>query len=205
MNRHIKNQATTLGGVGIVRSWAERIASDRLKGNRTPNVSGIDQCFCLLICSIKTAHETDLERYLRLSDNIEHAMGRVKRQGQRFFAKNSLARPGRGYDQFSVCLSGCGDHHCLQFRKGEQFVCGGCGVWHVELTSRAGSQLFSGLCHRIKLHSRDLRHQCVCIQLAHTAQSNNSNLKRGKHRCRHPFFSVDTPTAETMMWVPSSV
>jgi len=22
--------------------------------------------------------------------------------------------------------------------------------------------------------------------------------KRGKHRCRHPFFSVDTPTAETM-------
>jgi hypothetical protein len=47
--------------------------------------------------------------------------------------------------------------------------------------------------------------QCVCIQLAHTSQSNNSNLKRGKHRCRHPFFSVDTPTAETMMWVPSSV
>ena len=204
MNRHVKNQATTLGGVGIVRSWAERIASDRLKGHRTPDVSGIDQYLCLLICSIKTAHETDLEWYLSLSDHIEHAMGRVKRQGQWFFAKNSLARLGRGYDQFSVCLSGCGDHHCLQFRKGEQFVCGGCGVWHVELTSRAGSQLLSGLCHRVKLHSRDLRHQRACVQLTHPAQSNNSNLKRDRHRCRHPFFSIDT-TTETMMRAAPSV
>jgi hypothetical protein len=29
--------------------------------------------------------------------------------------------------------------------------------------------------------------------------------KRGKHRCRHPFFSVDTPTAETMRRAPPSV
>src|SRR5579884_1641738 len=163
MKRHVKDQAATLGGVGILRAWAERIATDRLKGHRTPDASSIDEGLCFLIGIIKTAHESNLERYLRLSDDVEHAPGCLKREGQGFLAKNSLARPGRSYNQVSVGLGGCGDHHGLQFRQGEQVVWISKGVWHVELLSRGRSQLLDGLCHRIELHSGDLRHQCACI------------------------------------------
>src|SRR5258708_19639773 len=90
-DRHIEKESAALSKKFETR-WIS-ISAERPKGFDPTEFSGIDSLLGRNVAWIVPAHKSELDRRLRLADDINHSLGFLKIQSLLFFANDTFTLP----------------------------------------------------------------------------------------------------------------